>query len=118
MLGQARDVLAAGAAQRALGRVAEVRAADVETRRGDHDATVVHGFSRRFYQVLEGDDSGGVELSADDLEEIGHESRPRRQREDDEAEEMVTPAGVPALLANDAENTNPTPKTTLPTRRG
>jgi hypothetical protein len=119
MLGQSRDVLAAGAAQRALSRVAEVRAADVETRRGDRDATVVHSFSRRFYQVLEGDDSGGVELSPDDLEEIDESgSKPRVKRDSDEAGELVTSASVPALLNNDGESTNPTPKTTLPTRRG
>jgi hypothetical protein len=119
MLGQSRDVLAAGAAQRALARVAEVRAADVETRRGDHDATVVHSFSRRFYQVLEGDDSGGVELSPEDLEEIDeNESRPHGKRDSDEGEELVTSASVPALRNNDGESTHPTPKTTLPTRRG
>jgi hypothetical protein len=122
MLGQSRDALVAGAAQRALARVAEVRAADAETRRGRSDVTVVRGFSRRFYQVLDGDDTGGVELSPDDLEEID-DSAPRRKvrsRSDDdgEDEELVTSTSIPALLGNDGESTNPTPKTTLPTRRG
>jgi hypothetical protein len=120
MLGQSRDALAAGAAQRALSRVPEVRAADVETRRGDRDATVVRGFSRRFYQVLDGDDSGGLELSPDDLEEIGDEpnAKDKDKREDDHDAGLVTPESVPAHVGHDGESTNPTPKTTLPTRRG
>ena len=95
MLGQSRDVLVAGAAQRALARVAEVRAADLETRRGAREATVVRGFSRRFYQVLDGEDTGGLELSPDDLEEIDDEKQRSGRRDSDEDEELLTSTNIP-----------------------
>jgi hypothetical protein len=114
-LGQSRDILVAGAANRALARMPEVRAADIETRRGDRETTVIRAFSRRFYQVLDGDDSGGVELSADDIEEIGEDGG---DPVGDEEAELVTSESAQPLIANDGESTHPTPKTTLPTRRG
>jgi hypothetical protein len=124
VLANSRDALVSGAAQRALARVAEVRAADSETRRGGGESTVVRGFSRRFYHVLDGDDSGGVELSPDDIEEID-DSAPRKKArrsddDDDEDRDLVTSTTIPALLpnVNDGESTNPTPKTTLPRRQG
>jgi HEAT repeat protein len=120
-LGAARDVGIATAAQRALARVAEVRAADAELRRGHTtEGTVVSGFTRRFYEVLTGGgggDTGAVELSAADLEEL----------EEDEAvefddDELVTDTGIPAVstanVLGEADSTRPTPKSTLPRGRG
>lgn len=121
-----RDGLVATAAQRALARVAQVRAADARLRRSQSEATVVSGFSRRFYDVLAGasGDSGAVELSPADLEEVDDDAV-------DELEEIVTHANIPVLLSPeasaqeiliepiaDADTTGPTPKSTLPRGRG
>jgi CpXC motif protein len=114
-----RDGLVAAVAQRGLGRMAQVRSADAELRRSQQEGTVVRGFSRRFYEVLAGasGDTGAVELSPADLEEVDDE-------EVDELtdDEMVTHANIPVLLAPEAnidgESTGPTPKSTLPRGRG
>ncbi|HXU69829.1 MAG TPA: CpXC domain-containing protein [Polyangia bacterium] len=114
-LAQGRDTLVATTAQRALARVAEVRAADVELRKSQQEGTVVRGFSRRFYDVLGGasGDTGAIELSPDELEAV----------EDDEVDvsefdasddEIITHTNIPAL----AESTSPQPKSTLPRGRG
>jgi len=112
-LSAGRDTLVASSAQRALARVAEVRAADAELRKSQQEGTVVRGFSRRFYDVLGGasGDTGAIELSADELEAV----------EDDEVDfgsdddEIVTHTNIPVLTG---ESTSPTPKSTLPRRRG
>jgi hypothetical protein len=108
-----RDTLLATAAQRALARVAEVRAADAELRRSQQEGTVVRGFSRRFYDVLSGasGDTGAIELSADELEAV--EDDEVSEFEDDD--EIITNTNIPVLAG---ESTSPTPKTTLPRRRG
>jgi HEAT repeat protein len=66
MLASGRDLLVAAAAREALMQAPEVRTADEALRTGGRDVTVVRGFTRRFYDALEGD----VELSPADLEEI------------------------------------------------
>ena len=109
-----RDTLVASSAQRALARVAEVRAADAELRRSKEEGTVVRGFSRRFYDVLGGasGDTGAIELSADELEAVDEDEASEFERDDDE---IVTHTNIPVLAG---ESTSPTPKTTLPRRRG
>src|SRR5262249_50824725 len=122
-LAAARDVTIATAAQRALARVPEVRAADAELRRGQTtEGTVVRGFTRRFYEVLTGvggGDTGAVELSAADIEEVEEDEAAEAEFDDDE---LVTDAGIPAVsTANalaDGDSTRPTPKSTLPRGRG
>jgi hypothetical protein len=109
-----RDTLVASAAQRALARVAEVRAADAELRRSQQEGTVVRGFSRRFYDVLGGasGDTGAIELSPDELEAVEDEEVSEFEGDDDQ---IVTHTNIPALSG---ESTSPTPKSTLPRRRG
>ena len=109
-----RDTLVATSAQRALARVAEVRAADAELRRSQQEGTVVRGFSRRFYDVLGGasGDTGAIELSADELEAVEEDEVSEFEGDDDE---IVTHTNIPVLSA---ESTSPTPKSTLPRRRG
>jgi hypothetical protein len=128
-LAAGRDALVASAAQRALARVAEVRAADAELRRSQQEGTVVRGFSRRFYDVLSGasGDTGAIELSPDELEAVEDEEVAEFDAED---EEIVTHTNIPALQPhkngakssakglNDGESTSPTPKSTLPRGRG
>jgi hypothetical protein len=116
-LAAGRDGVVAGAAQRALARVPEVRAADIDVRRGHGEAegegAVVRSFSRRFYEVLGGESSGPVELSPDDVEEIDEEA--------DGNHDPVTVTDIPPLSAaadRDGESTHPTPKTSLPRGRG
>jgi hypothetical protein len=119
-----RDTLIASAAQRALARVAEVRAADAELRRSQQEGTVVRGFSRRFYDVLSGasGDTGAIELSADELEAV-EEDEEVFEPDDDE---IVTHTNIPVLqvpkssskASIDGESTSPTPKSTLPRGRG
>jgi hypothetical protein len=120
-LAAGRDGLVASAAQRALARVAEVRAADAEMRRAQQEGTVVRGFSRRFYEVLGGasGDSGAVELSPADLEEVDDEEVELDVGAAEE-DELVTTTNIPTLrlVNNDGESTNPTPKSTLPRGRG
>jgi hypothetical protein len=109
-----RDTLVATSAQRALARVAEVRAADTELRRSQQEGTVVRGFSRRFYDVLGGasGDTGAIELSADELEAVEEDEVSEFEGDDDE---IVTHTNIPVLSG---ESTSPTPKSTLPRRRG
>ena len=117
-----RDPLVAAAAQRALARVAEVRAADLELRRSQQEGTVVRGFSRRFYDVLAGasGDTGAIELSADELEAVedGRGVGGRDRRRD---RHPPRPAGDAQKCASNAsidrESTSPTPKSTLPRGR-
>jgi hypothetical protein len=116
-----RDTLVATTAQRALARVAEVRAADTELRRSQQEGTVVRGFSRRFYDVMSGasgGDTGTVELSADELEEVDDDDDdPGRFGRDDD--EVITHTNIPAVAEAALEDsTGPTPKTTLPRGRG
>jgi hypothetical protein len=110
-----RDTLLASSAQRALARVAEVRAADAELRRSQQEGTVVRGFSRRFYDVLGGasGDTGAIELSADELEAVEEDDEVSEFGADDD--EIVTHTNIPVL---GGESTSPTPKSTLPRRRG
>jgi HEAT repeat protein len=107
-----RDGLVAEVAERALAKVGEVRAADVEVRRGQQESTVVRDFSRRFYDVLRGDASNShpVELSPADLEEV--------EDEDFESsdEKMITHTDIPALIVPE-DATTPNPKSTLPRGR-
>jgi hypothetical protein len=109
-----RDSLVATSAQRALARVGEVRAADAELRRSQQEGTVVRGFSRRFYDVLGGatGDTGAIELSPDELEAVEEDDVSEFDGDDDE---IVTHTNIPALAG---ESTSPTPKSTLPRRRG
>jgi hypothetical protein len=111
-LAASRDALVAGASQRALGRVAEIRSGDIDLRRGKGEQTVVSGFSRRFYEVLGGETSGPVELSPDDVEEIDAEAD--EDHEDATDSHPVAAAAAPV----DGESTHPTPKTSLPRGRG
>ena len=113
-LAAGRDTLVATSAQRALARVAEVRAADAEMRRSQQEGTVVRGFSRRFYDVLGGasGDTGAIELSPDELEAVEDDDVSEFDGDDDE---IVTNTNIPVLAA---DSTSPTPKTTLPRRRG
>jgi CpXC protein len=110
-LASGRDALVAAAAQRALGMVGQVRAADREVRAaGGGDSTVVRAFSRRFYEALGGEGSGPVELSAEDVEEI--------DGEDEDDGDLVTATNIQSLHDRDGESTNPTHKTSLPRGRG
>jgi hypothetical protein len=113
-LSAGRDTLVATAAQRGLARVAEVRAADAELRRSQQEGTVVRGFSRRFYDVLNGasGDTGAIELSPDELEAVEDDEVSEFENDDDE---IITNTNIPVLTG---ESTSPTPKTTLPRRRG
>jgi hypothetical protein len=114
-----RDTLTATVAQRALARVPEVRAADAELRRSQQEGTVVRGFSRRFYDVLGGasGETGAVELSADELEELeGEEDDDPSEFASDE--EVITHTNLPTLIVREGESTSPTPKSTLPRGRG
>ncbi len=105
-----RDALVAASAQRALGMVGQVRAADHDVRAGEGgDGTVVRAFSRRFYEALGGEGSGPVELSAEDVEEIDGD-------EEDDGD-LVTATNIQPLRDRDGESTNPTPKTSLPRGR-
>ena len=68
------------------------------------------GFSRRFYEALEGGGSGAIELDPNELEEI-----------DDlgDEQDLLTATDIPALRpAHHAgapdENTSPVPKSSLP----
>ena len=143
-LAAGRDALVAAAGQRALARVAEVRAADAQLRRSQQEGTVVRGFSKRFYEVLGGasGDTGAVELSPADLEELDPEDAEEAGLSEFDNEEIVTNTSIPVLVAsearpemmseamneampeampeamNDGESTNPTPKSTLPRGRG
>ncbi|HEX6837217.1 MAG TPA: CpXC domain-containing protein, partial [Polyangia bacterium] len=111
VLAGGRDTLVATSAQRALARVAEVRAADAELRRSQQEGTVVRGFSRRFYDVLGGasGDTGAIELSADELEAVEDDDVSEFENDDDE---IVTNTNIPVLASG--ESTSPTPKSTLP----
>jgi hypothetical protein len=110
-LAAGRDALVASVAQRALGMVGQVRAADREVRAGEGgDSTVVRAFSRRFYEALGGEGSGPVELSAEDVEEI--------DGEDEDDGDLVTATNIQSLHDRDGESTNPTHKTSLPRGRG
>lgn len=113
-LAAGRDTLVATSAQRGLARVAEVRAADAELRRSQQEGTVVRGFSRRFYDVLGGasGDTGAIELSPDELEAVDDDEVSEFASDEDE---LVTHTNIPALTG---ESTSPTPKSTLPRRRG
>ncbi|HEY2744933.1 MAG TPA: hypothetical protein VGL86_09940, partial [Polyangia bacterium] len=113
-LAAGRDTLVASTAQRALARVAEVRAEDERLRRSQQEGTVVRGFSRRFYDVLGGasGDTGAIELSADELEAVEDEEI-EVSGFDDGDDEIITNTNIPAL-----ESTSPTPKSTLPRGRG
>jgi hypothetical protein len=118
-LAAGRDALVAAAAQQALVRVPAVRTADVELRRSQQEGTVVRGFSRRFYDVLGGasGDSGPVELSPADLEEIADID----EEEEFAGDDVITHTNIPTLVTDgraDGESTAPTPKTTLPRGRG
>ncbi len=125
LLAGGRDTLIASSAQRALARVAEVRAADAELRRSQQEGTVVRGFSRRFYDVLGGasGDTGAIELSPDELEAVEEDDVSEFETDDDE---IVTHTNIPVLSAPktvakasiDGESTSPTPKSTLPRGRG
>jgi hypothetical protein len=114
-LAAGRDTLVASTAQRALARVAEVRAADEQLRKSQQEGTVVRGFSRRFYDVLGGasGDTGAIELSAEELEAVEEEELDVSEF-DGSDDEIITHTNIPAL----AESTSPTPKSTLPRRRG
>jgi hypothetical protein len=113
-LAAGRDTLVASTAQRALARVAEVRAEDAELRRSQQEGTVVRGFSRRFYDVLGGasGDTGAIELSPDELEAVEDEEVEVPDFDDGD-DEIITHTNIPAL----AESTSPTPKSTLPRGR-
>ncbi len=113
-LAAGRDTLVASTAQRALARVAEVRAEDEQLRRSQQEGTVVRGFSRRFYDVLGGasGDTGAIELSPDELEAVEDEEVEVPDFDDGD-DEIITHTNIPAL----AESTSPTPKSTLPRGR-
>ena len=115
-LAEGRDTLVAAAAQRALARVAEVRAADEALRRSQQEGTVVRGFSRRFYDVLGGasGDTGAIELSRRRARGGRGRGAGRVSTVDGSADddEIITHTNIPAL----AESTSPTPKSTLPRR--
>ncbi len=111
ILAAGRDQVVAQAAQRSLILAAEVKAADekVRGRTGSTEQTVVRGFSRRFYEALEGgapdlhrEGDRIEELDADELEEI-----------DDGTPELNA---LPTLITpkRTEENTNPTPRSHLP----
>jgi hypothetical protein len=119
MLASGRDVLVAQAAQRALALTAEVKASDEAVRRGKSaEQTVVRGFSRRFYEALDGGPlshspgSGAIELDPGELEEIDEES------------DLLTATDIPALrpvapsAGQPEENTSPTPRSSLPRSGG
>ncbi len=112
MLAAGRDNMIAQVAARALSMSADVKAADEKVRRGksSSEQTVVRGFSRRFYEALEGGGSGAIELDPNELEEI-----------DDlgDEQDLLTATDIPALRpAHHAgapdENTSPVPKSSLP----
>ena len=109
-----RDTLVATSAQRALARVAEVRAADAELRQSQQEGTVVRGFSRRFYDVLGGasGDTGAIELSADELEAVEEDEVSEFEGDDDE---IVTHTNIPVLSG---ESTSPTPQVDLAAEAG
>jgi hypothetical protein len=114
-LAAGRDTLVASTAQRALARVAEVRAADEALRKSQQENTVVRGFSRRFYDVLGGasGDTGAIELSPDEIEAV-EDSDEAVSEFDASDDEIITHTNIPAL----AESTSKTPKSTLPRGRG
>jgi hypothetical protein len=123
-LAAGRDRLVAAAAERALASVAEVQA-EYETVRGRAgragrlaEPTVVRGFSRRFYEVLDGaaradatsEDSGEDPMSADasadaeeltpaDLEQIdtAEHGAPADEAEPLDEEDLVTATDVQSL---------------------
>lgn len=112
MLAVGRDALVAAVARRALELVGEVRTADDAVRNGRGawaEQTVVRGFSRRFYEALEGG-SGAIELDPADLEELGG-------RDNDDDFDLHTATDIPALTSGKPDDTSPVgkiQKTTLP----
>jgi hypothetical protein len=114
MLAAGRDTLVAQAAARALALSAEVKAADEKVRRGQSAdvQTVVRGFSRRFYEALEGNHSAPIELDPGELEEI--EEGEGAELDD---HDLLTATDIPSLGRRNSgpdENTSPIPKTSLP----
>jgi hypothetical protein len=70
----------------------------------------VGGFSRRFYDAL----AGAIELDPSDLEEVDEldDEAAALSEEPDDSERTAN--DLPVLQRPPDENTNPTPRTTLP----
>jgi CpXC protein len=115
MLAEGRDALVAAAAQRALGLIADIQREDQNVRRGTTDATVVRGFSRRFYDAI----SGSIELSPADLEEISDDDDEGKKADGDD--DIRTATDLPVLTTASGEindSTAPQPRrTSLPRDR-
>ncbi|HEY7953684.1 MAG TPA: CpXC domain-containing protein [Polyangia bacterium] len=136
-LAAGRDALVASAAARALTLSAEIKLAHEVVRHGQGpggspaEQTVVRGFSRRFYEALDGG-SGAIELDARELEELKEgeleeiDEAPELLGElDDGPDEPRTATDIPVLreparrdpVPRD-EDTSPIPKSSLPGDRG
>jgi hypothetical protein len=116
MLAAGRDALVAQAAARAISMLPEVKTEDETLRRGRQaEQTVVRGFSRRFYEALEGGTgrasiSGAIELNPEELEELDEDSDLDLDEEPRTKTDIVVHHARPAP----EEKTAPVSKASLP----